>query len=43
MKIFDLQHEVDFTSKENIVVYANDFLEITLIKKEDITWTDFVI
>lgn len=30
VKIFDLQHEIDFKSKENTVVYANDTLEITL-------------
>lgn len=34
MKLFDLENEIDYLSKENTVVYANDILEITLIKKD---------
>ena len=43
VKIFDLQHEIDYQSKENVVVYANDYLEVTLVKKEDIIWTDLTV
>lgn len=43
VRIIDLKHEVQFLSKETTVVYANDFLEITLLKEDQsIHWEDLV-
>ena len=32
VRVIDLKHPVDFLSKENSVVFANEIIEVTLIK-----------
>lgn len=44
VRLFDLEHEIDYLSKEATVVYANDVLEVTLIKKEENkAWSSLVV
>ena len=43
VRVIDLKHPVDFLSKENAVVFANEIVEVTLIKKEEkLHWEDLV-
>lgn len=43
VRVLDLKHEVDFQSKENSVVYANEVLEIVIVKQEEKKeWEDLI-
>lgn len=40
VKYFDLMYEIDYTSKENTILYINDVLEIRVIKKDPVKWEE---
>lgn len=43
VRVIDLKHEVLFLSKETSVIYANEILEVTLLKEDQsIQWEDLV-
>ncbi|KAL4480776.1 hypothetical protein ABPG72_001645 [Tetrahymena utriculariae] len=43
VRVLDLKHEIDFQGQENNVVYANEVLEIILVKKEEKKhWEDLI-